>query len=90
MDILFEILIEVYMELMFLIIPEEKRKKKHRIVATLIAILLTVGIMSLGLVGIALLVEQGNSLGWLLVSIAVLLSLAQIICGILLHVRKKR
>ena len=39
MDIVFEILIELYLELMFLIVPEKNVTKKHKIIAAVIALI---------------------------------------------------
>ncbi len=90
MDILFEILIEIYMELMFLIIPEEKRGKKHVIFAKLIAVLFTLGILALGVWGIVWIWEKKNPWGWLPFGVAILLSAIQIVSGILLFIRRNR
>ncbi len=90
MDLLIEILLEVYMELMFLIIPEDKRRKKHRVVMTLIAIVLTFGLMALGLWGIYLLAEEKNGWGCLPLGIAIALSAVQIIAGILLYNKRTK
>ena len=90
MDFLIEILLEVYMELMFLIIPEGRRRKKHRIIMVLIASVLTFGLMALGLWGIYMLTEEKNAWGCLPLGIAIVLSAAQIIVGILLYNRRTK
>ena len=90
MDILIEILLEVYMELMFLIVPEDKRRKKHRIIAMVVAIVMTFGLMALAFWGVCLIAEQ-KKLGLIPLIIAIVLSLAQIVSGILLYnYRQKR
>ncbi len=88
MEIVIEILLELYMELMLLIIPEEKRGKKHYIFATIVASVFTLGILALGVWGIVWIVEEKNTWGWLPLSVAITLSLVQIISGIVLCVRK--
>ncbi len=76
------------MELMFLIIPEEKRGKKHDVFVKIFAVVFTLGIMALGVWGVAWLID-GNLWGWLPLSVAIALSLAQIVSGIILYNRKK-
>lgn len=90
MDILLEILVEIYMELMMLIVPEEKRGKKHYRIATAVAIVCTFGLFALALWGIALIVEKDNALGVLPLSIAVILSIAQIVFGIILFIKRNK
>ena len=84
MDILIEILLDVYMELMFLIVPEDKRRKKHRIIAMVVAIVMTFGLMALAFWGVCLIAEK-NMLGLIPLIVAIVLSLAQIVSGILLY-----
>lgn len=88
MDIVIEILIEIYMELMFLIIPEEKRNKKALFLTKLIAVLCTLGIIALGVWGIILLADSHNLWGIAPLSIAIVLSIVQIVFGIVLHIRR--
>ena len=84
MELLAEILFEVYGELMFLIIPEKRMSKKYVIIAKAIAILVFIGVIALALWGIVLISEYNNFIGILQISIAVVISLAQIIAGIVL------
>ena len=90
MDIVIEILIEIYLELMFLIIPEEKRSKKHLIVTKMIAIICTLGVVALGVWGIVWIAEYHNLWGILPLSVACVLSVAQITLGIVLFVRRNK
>ena len=90
MEILFEILLEVYMELMFLIIPEDKRGRKHRGIAAVVAIVVTLGIMAMAIWGIVWIVEMNNPWGWAPLVIAIVLSVAQITLGILLYTRRNK
>ena len=90
MDLLIEILIEVYMELMLLIIPEDKRGRKQRGLAAFIAILALAGIMALAIWGIVWIVDKANPWGWLPLMIALALSMVQIAFGIRLHIRKNK
>lgn len=89
MDILIEILIEVYMELMFLIVPEEKRGRKHRIIVGLIALAVMIGLIALAIWGCYLIEERKNSWGYLPLIGAIVLSAAQIIAGIILFFKRK-
>lgn len=90
MELLFEILIEIYMELMMLIIPEEKRGKRHYRIATIIAIVCTLGVMALGVWGIVLIVDKQNLLGILPLTVAILLSVMQIVLGIILFIKRNK
>ena len=90
MELLFEILIEIYMELMMLIIPEEKRGKRHYRIATVIAIVCTLGVMALGVWGIVLIVDKQNLLGILPLTVAILLSVMQIVLGIILFIKRNK
>ena len=49
MELLAEILFEVYGELMFLIIPEKRMNKKYVIVAKTVAVLVFLGVIALAL-----------------------------------------
>ena len=89
MDIVIEIFLEIYLELMLLIVPEEKRKKRHYIIATVVAIIFTFGILALGFWGVYLLAEEKKLIGLLPLVIAVMLSVAQITAGILIHRKRK-
>ena len=84
MELLAEILFEVYAELMFLIIPEKKMSKKYVMLAKVIAILVFIGVIALALWGIVLISEYNDLIGIIPISIAVVISLAQIIAGIVL------
>ncbi len=90
MDILIEVLLDIYMECMFLIIPEEKRTKKHYIWAKVIAILCSLGVLALACWGIVWIWESKNPWGWIPLSTAILFSVVQITLGIILTVRRYR
>ena len=85
MDILIEILLEVYMELMLLIVPEKNVTKAHKIWAKIIAIVMLFGIIALFVWGILLLVEYNNLWGILPVVIASVISIFQIVLGIVFY-----
>ena len=84
MDIVIEILLEIYMELMMLIVPEKYVGKKMKIVATVLVILMIVGVFALAIWGIAWIVE-GNLWGIAPLGAAIVISLAQIVVGIIFY-----
>lgn len=84
MELLAEILFEVYGELMFLIIPEKRMNKKYVIVAKTVAVLVFLGVIALALWGVVLIADYNNLIGIVPISIAALVSLAQIAAGIVL------
>ena len=84
MELLAEILFEVYGELMFLIIPEKRMSKKYVIVAKVVAVLVFLGVIALALWGAILVSDHNDLMGIIPISIAVAISLAQIISGIVL------
>lgn len=90
MDILIEILLEVYMELMFLIIPEQKRGKRHRVIAVIVAFVVMIGFMALAIWGCDLIWEKGNPLGWIPLMVAIVLSVVQIVAGIILFFKREK
>ena len=84
MELLAEILFEVYGELMFLIIPEKRMSKKYVMIAKTIAILVFIGVIALILWGAILISDDNNLMGIVPISAAVIISLTQIIAGIIL------
>ena len=84
MELLAEILFEVYGELMFLIIPEKRMSKKYIIISKAIAILVFIGAIALVSWGLILIADNNNLIGIVPISIAVVISLTQIIAGIVL------
>ena len=85
MEILAEILLDVYGELMLLIVPEKGTSKKIILLSKIFAILVLMGGIALVLWGIYLIADQDNLLGILPITLAVIISLAQIIAGIVLY-----
>ncbi len=83
MDLLIEILLDVYMELMLLIVPEKNVTKKHIVFAKVFAVLMLIAVFALAFWGIVWIVDYGNLWGILPLSVAILISLFQIIVGIL-------
>ena len=81
MDFIFAI----YVELMMLVVPEEKAKsKRYRVIIAFIAMAVCLGIIALFVWG-GVLLERNNKLGVIPIIVAVILSLVQIIAGMILH-----
>lgn len=87
MDFLIEFILEVYMELMTLIVPEKNVTKKHKIIAKILAVIVIFAIFALVVWGLALIIDHNNYLGLIPLSFALVISLLQIIFGIILYKR---
>jgi len=85
MDILIEIILEVYMELMLLIVPEKNLTKKQKFFATLAAVAVMLGMFALVIWGLVLILDYGSLWGILPIVVAAALSLVQIVAGIVLY-----
>ena len=85
MDVVIEILLEIYMELMLLVVPEKNAGKKQIWIAKIAAIAVVFGIFVLVIWGAVLILDHNNLWGILPITVAVALSLAQIIAGIVLY-----
>ncbi len=85
MDILIEIILEVYMDLMMLVVPEKNITKKHKVIAGSLAIAVLIGVCALAIWGLVLLIDSKNFLGLIPLTFAVLISVVQIVAGIVLY-----
>ncbi len=85
MDILVEVFLEIYMELMLLIVPEKNISKKHKVIAKIIAIAVLFGVLALAVWGIILIVDYSNLLGIIPLAFAIVISVFQIVFGIVLY-----
>ena len=85
MDILIEVILELYLELMVMIVPKKNVTKGMRVLAIIIAIVLAIGLPALFLLGASLLFEKNTVWGLILMIVSALLVLAQIIAGIVLY-----
>ena len=85
MDILIEIVLDIYLELMFLIVPEKNATKKHILIAKIIALLVLAGLFALVIFGLVLLIDHDNKLGIIPIILAVVISTVQIAAGIVLY-----
>ena len=87
MDIVVEIFLEIYMELMFLVVPEKNVSKKHIRIAKIVAIIVVFGIFALAIWGAVLIADDHNMWGIVPIAIAAVLSIIQIVAGIVLFKR---
>lgn len=85
MDILIEVVLDLYLELMVMIVPKKNVTKGMRVLAIIIAIVLALGLPALFLLGASLLFEKNTVWGLILMIVSALLVLAQIIAGIVLY-----
>ena len=90
MELLAEILLEVYFELLVLFIPENRLSRRHRILAKVVAVIVFLGSLALAFWGACLILTDENPIGILPISIAVAIALIQIIGGILLYRRHNK
>lgn len=89
MDIVIEIILEIYLELMTLIIPKDKTtSKKYRILAILFAVIVLICVVVLFFGGLFLL-DDNNYLGIVPIVFSIIISLIQIIAGIVLYFKKE-
>lgn len=86
MDIVIEIFIELYMEFMFLIVPDKEMvTKKHRVIAVIIALLVLSITLALIIFGLTLIIDKNNFLGIIPLAFAIIISVVQIVLGIILY-----
>ena len=90
MDLLIEILFDVYGELVLLAVPEESLTRRQAILARVLAAAVLVITLGLVLLGVLLISERGQLIGILPIALAAVLSIAQITAGIVLTVRRHR
>ena len=85
MEIVLEVIITLYLELMGLIVPEKNATKGMKVMAIMIAIILAIGLPLLFFEGSYLWLEKNMVLGIILMIVSAVLVLAQIIAGIVLY-----
>lgn len=84
MEIIMEVLFDLFMELFFLFVPKEKRRSKaYTTGAFLTAVILFFAVIALVLWGVFLITEQNNPLGKEPIVIAVIISILVIVFGII-------
>lgn len=90
MDIVIEILLEIYGELMMLIVPERKASSKVYRAITIVAALTVIAcVAALVIWGLGLIIGRNNKLGYIPIAIAAVISAVQIAAGIVLYGRRK-
>lgn len=90
MDLVVEIVLEIYMELMMLVVPEkEEAKGRYRLIASILAIAVIAVVFALVIWGLVLILDHGNRMGVLPLIAAFLISAAQIAFGIYLFIKKR-
>ena len=91
MGFVFEFVLEIYCELMLNIVPKEKATtKKYKTIAVLIAVVGLISVFVLVIWGGLLISDYDNNLGIIPIAIAVIISVAQIIAGIVLRNKKSK
>ena len=88
LELILEILFELYLEMMILIVPEDKRSKKLRLITGIIAIIGIIAVIALFIWGAVLIADYDNMLGIIPIAIAAVISLVQIIAGIVLYIKR--
>ena len=89
MELFLEIVFEIYLELMMYIVPEEKASsKKYRTIAIIVATMVLLGVLALFIWGCVLISDYNNKLGIIPIVIAIVISIIQIIAGLILHDKK--
>ncbi len=91
MELIFEIVFEIYIELMMYIVPEEKAMSmKYRVLTILFALFVLLGVFALFIWGCVLISDYNNKLGIIPIIIAIVISIIQIIAGFILHDKKTK
>ena len=91
MDLLFEILFDVYIELMMFIVPEKHTtSKKYRYLSILIASIVLLGVLALFIWGCVLLIDYNNKLGVIPIVFAICLSIVQFVFGVIIYNKKSK
>ncbi len=91
MELLLEIVFEIYAELMMYIVPEEKASsKKYRTITILVATVVLFGVLALFIWGCVLISDYNNELGIIPIVIAIAISIIQIVAGFILHDKKSK
>ena len=88
LELILEILFELYLEMMILIVPKDKRSKKLRLITGIIAIIGIIAVIALFIWGAVLIADYDNMLGIIPIAIAAVISLTQIIAGIVLYIKR--
>ena len=89
-ELFFTIIVEGYVELMGMIIPEKKRTSKTvRTLVAIFAVIMILGLIAMALFGMYFAAKERPVLGWCLIIGSVVLSIAQITLGLIMKSRKE-
>lgn len=84
-EFLGEFILEVYLELMMLIVPEKNLTKRQIFIAKLLAVFVILLVIFLLIFGCVLIFENNNLLGIIPFSLSIIISIVQIVFGIILY-----
>ncbi len=84
-EFLGEFILEVYLELMMLIVPEKNLTKRQVFIAKLLAVFVILLVIFLLIFGCVLIFENNNLLGIIPFSLSIIISIVQIVFGIILY-----
>ena len=88
-ELFFTIIVEGYVELMGMIIPEEKSNNKIvRMWIAIFAVIIMLGLIVMALFGLYFIANDRAVLGWCLFIASIVLSIVQIVFGLILKSRK--
>ncbi len=73
--------------MMMLIVPKKYLFKKHIIIAKIVTLCVMAGLAALVIWGLILITDEGRLIGFLPIAIAAVISLIQIVFGIILYNR---
>ena len=86
MELFMEIVVEGYIELMLLVVPDKGRSQKMIWISRIMALLVLLGVVALVIWGIVLM-EHNNRWGIAPIIVAAAISLIQMVAGVVLYVR---
>lgn len=89
MEFVMEILMEVYLELMMLIVPDMGNTKRKKIIAGILAIASALGCIALFLMGAGFAMDGNDGWGMFFILLSISLSAIQILYGIIAWSRRK-
>ena len=85
MELIIEFFLELYMELMMFVVPENTSNKKIKVLATILALTVLAGVFALVIWGLVLIIDKNNLLGIIPLAFAIIISIIQITLGIIIN-----
>ncbi len=89
MELIIEFFLELYMELMMFVVPENTSNKKIKVLATILAITVLAGVFALVIWGLVLIIDKNNLLGIIPLAFAIIISIIQITLVIIITNKKR-